>query len=84
MFGGYATCLVERNPLWSAALVEIVKNVLIPSQNPGESRSHADSYGGANGLYRLRRAGAHQHPQQQDVPRTRLHFSQMSPLHKTE
>lgn len=50
MFCTWVTCVVERNPLGSTALVEIVKNVWVASYERSQGRSHSDRDGGADGF----------------------------------
>jgi len=56
------TCFVERDPLRSAALVEVIEHVLVTGQKPGERGGHPDCDAGADRLYpRSERATAREH-----------------------
>ena len=74
--GRPVTCLVERDPLGAAALVEIVENVPVVGDERRQGRSHADRDSGADGLYGLGPGpGAEEQPQQQDRTPRRSHVS---------
>lgn len=61
------TCLIKRNPLASAALVEKVKDVRVARQKPREGSSHADRNASADWLHCIHQSKAGKGAQQQDV-----------------